>query len=293
MNTIIKISLASLVFLTFFMPAVSFAADIFFETTKDTFDQHEPFLVRVLLDTKNVPINAIEGTVIFPSSFLELEEIREGDSSINFWIERPESKEDGEIHFSGITAGGITGEKRLIFSALFRTKGTGTSSFSFRSVALLKNDGLGTKITTKEIPLDFSISKNMSDIDVKDFAVTDTVPPEEFSPFIAEDPALFEGKHFLVFSAKDKGVGIDHYEVRESFFGIGGRYLRAESPYLIRDQSLKKNIYVKAVDREGNAKIVKIKTQNKLALLEQWFILGIILCVCIFVVKKIRSKFFR
>ena len=277
-----------ILFLLCFIPSVSLAADIFFSADKDTFELDEDFLVQVFLDTKNLAVNAIEGVVEFPADLLELKEIRDGNSAINFWIEKPHTREDNKVVFSGITAGGFSGPKIFLFGMVFQSKKVGNDSFSFSSIQILQNDGLGTKITTNEIPLTFSIVPISGDGRQKDLKITDTDPPEDFTPFVASDPTIFDGKFFLIFSATDKGVGIDHYEVREGFWS---EYERAESPYLLKDQSLGKFISIKAIDKYGNKRLVEIKAQNPNLRLEIGLILGIILVVCILLIKKRRPEF--
>jgi hypothetical protein len=280
-----------ILFIMFFLPITSFAADIFFDADKNNFTQNENFLIQIFLDTKNSTINAVEGTIVFLPDFLELKEIRDGNSSINFWIEEPSSREDGKVSFSGITAGGFSGQKMFLFGLVFNSKKIGNSSIAFDSIKVLQNDGLGTKIPIeKSKPFTFSVSKKPNDSVVKDLKVEDTDPPEDFKPFVANDPSVYGGKFFLVFSTVDKGSGIDHYEVRESFWGLNNKYIIAKSPYLLKDQTLKSKIYIKAIDKAQNEKEIKLKAQNPLALLEQILILAIILTICIFLFKKIKLK---
>lgn len=276
-----------------FLPCFSLAADVFFDANKNSFAQNEDFLIKVFLDTKGSTINALEGTIAFSSEYLELKEIRDGNSSINFWIEKPHSVVDGKVVFSGITAGGFSGQKIFLFGLVFRSKKVGNSSIAFDSIKVLQNDGLGTKIPIeKSTPFAFSISKELNGSVVEDLRIKDTNPPEDFNPFTASDPSIFDGKYFLVFSTVDKGSGIDHYEVSEGFWD---KYVTVESPYLLEDQSLSKNIYIKAIDKAGNERLVKIKAQNPSLTLKLGLILGILLVVCIFSYifyrKKIWPKF--
>lgn len=276
------------------MPSVSVAGDMFFDVNKNSFTENEDFLVNIYIDTKDSSVNAIEGGVLFPSDILELKEIRDGNSIINFWVEKPTKISDGRINFSGITTGGFSGSKVFLFGAVFQAKKNGEGVFDFVDIKTLKNDGLGTEIPIKNKPYIFSVSDKLDNTTKEDLIINDTNPPEDFVPFVANDSSIFEGKNFIVFSTVDKGSGIDHYEVKESSWGLGGKYIQAESPYLLKDQRLKSKIYVKAVDKLGNVKIVKVNGQNKRSLLEQSLIVGIILFVCIFVLfrKKIWSKLF-
>ncbi len=270
------------------LPYVSLAADIYFNTNNNNniFSQNEDFLVQVFLDSTEVKVNALEGTVVFPPELLVLKEIRDGNSAINFWIKKPESLSDGVVSFSGITTGGFSGEKRFLFGMVFQTKKIGSGKLSFNGLKVLQNDGLATKIAVKETLFDFSISLEGGSRP-EDLKIKDNAPPEIFYPSVAEDSTIFDGKYFLVFSTVDKGSGVDHYEVREGFWG---KYITAKSPYLLKDQSLSSNIYIKAVDKAGNERRVEIKAQNLVFLLELGFILGIILIIAIFLSKKIWLK---
>src|SRR5207247_2300689 len=119
----------------------------------------------------------------------------------------------------------------------------------------------------------------------------DTVPPEPFEPQISRNPNIFNGKYFLSFAAQDKGSGIDHYEVCEDIgyriqdlgkiiarflniksYSLNSCFVTAESPYQLQDQTLKSVIFVKAIDKAGNERIVKVNTKNALAWYENYFI---------------------
>lgn len=282
----------STLFILCFVPTISFAADMFFSSAKNTFIQNEDFLVQIFLDTREAKVNAVEGAVSFPADLIELKEIRDGNSSLNFWVDRPHSV-DNNVSFSGITTGGFAGSRMFLFSLVFHAKTTGSGSINFNNIQILQNDGVGTKISTTEPPFTFTISEGSSDITPVGLAVEDVGLPENFNPLVASDPEIFEGKNFLVFSTVDKGTGIDHFEIRESpwfLFGLGGSYVKTESPYLLKDQMLKSKIYVKAVDKAGNFRIVKIGAQNRLGLLEQSIIIAILLFIIIFLVKKVTKK---
>ena len=295
MQTFIKKIFILILFTTFFLPMVSFAAEISLYSTKDKFALNESFLVQVFLDTKDATVNAVEGTVVFPSDVLELKETRDGNSAINFWVEKPHSVVKNEVNFSGINTGGFSGQKRFLFSMVFEIKKLESNVISFNNIQVLENNGLGTKISTTEMPFSFYITKEPLSVSDSDLALEDTETPESFVPSVASDSTMFDGKNFIVFSTVDKVTGIDHFEIKESpwIFGVGSKYIKAESPYVLKDQTLKSEIYIKAVDRGGNERIVKIGAQNNIILLMQYFIIGIIICVCIFSLKKIWPKFFR
>lgn len=284
-----KIKIFTFIVLAYLLPTGALAADIYF-IVDENISASKDFLVGVFLDTDSVPSNAVEGTVTFPQS-LELKEVLDGNSAINFWIKRPGTEKAGQVDFSGITAGGFSGPKIFLFNMVMQAKATGSYDFNFKNALLLRNDGLGTKVALKGIPATITVKSATKD-GKDDAAVEDLSPPEDFVPLLGQDDSLFEGQYFAVFETVDKGSGISHFEVKESFFGLGGEYRRAESPYLIKDQKLLRAIYVKAIDKAGNERVRKISPSNVLIGLGKVFIFGIILLICAFFGRKIWQRFF-
>ncbi len=269
---------------------VSSAAELSLNNNKNIFTPKEEFLVQVYLNTESVLVNAVEGTIIYPSDFVELKEIRDGNSVINFWVERPSTEHINKVVFSGITAGGFSGSKKFLFSMVFKAKTLGEGVIDLNNVQILANDGEGTKVSTNLSPFRFSILEDGGGLPTDNLLVIDNEPPEDFLPFVAKDPTIYDGKYFIVFSAIDKGVGIDHFEIRE---GVWSDYVVAKSPYLLSDQSLTKDIRIQAIDKKGNKRLVKIKAQNPSFGLEEFLIIGIILVLCFYFYKKIWGKYVR
>ena len=105
-----------------FIPISSSAATLYFDPANQEINLNEQFGVNFFLNTENEKINAIEGDLVFPEGLLELKEIRDGNSIINFWVERPKIKSNNQIAFSGIIPGGYIGRKGLIFQLFFNQK---------------------------------------------------------------------------------------------------------------------------------------------------------------------------
>jgi hypothetical protein len=216
----------------------------------------DEFEISWFLNTDGVGVNALQGKILYLPDSLTVKEIRLGGSLINFWIERPVVDEkSGSITFSGILPGGFLGEKAPIFSIVFEAKKEGVFPLGFRDISAFLNDGEGTALETK-----FS----GGDILVRGFAgenpsrapsaVYDIFMPEPFMPFIARDTHLFRGQYALFFTTRDADSGIAYYEVCE-----GRRVcVRAESPYLLKNQNLTDEIAVKAYDMNGNRRIAML-----------------------------------
>lgn len=270
-------------------PTIVFGADFYIESDAS----HQGGALKIYLDTKGESINTISGKLIFDEDILEVEKVSDGNSAVNFWIEKPKIIEDGEIAFSGITTGGMVGKKNLIFELVVRTKAERESIITFENLVVLKNDGLGTSVSTTK--KDF-IFDPLSYRNEKVQSKTDFTKPESFKPKVTRDPNIFDGKFFVVFATQDKGSGISHYEVKEGFWG---RYKRVESPYELKNQLFIGDIFVKAVDNEGNY-IIEKSEFTKWTLRYQNNLLFSIICLYILfffckkiLCKKIYSKIFQ
>ena len=233
--------------------------------------------VFLLVDPEAQSINAVEGKISY-SGNLKLDSINDGDTILPFWVERPAVLADGRISFSGIVPGGykasmdnagLSINAGKIFKLIFTAKNPGPANINIEAPKVLLNDGAGTEAKLTAYGLAFSVSGSGVAPEAS-LPPEDITPPEKFSPGISRDPNIFENKWFLVFKTRDGGSGIDYYEVSEksgfNFFGIEivgfGGWERAESPYLLKDQSLKSYIYARAVDRSGNRETGVLRPEN-------------------------------
>ena len=89
----------------------------------------------------------------------------------------------------------------------------------------------------------------------KNILLLDFYPPEPFQIFVTKNKDFYNNKYVAIFSAQDKGTGIDHYEIKESFLGLESAWRRRESPYQLLDQNLFSIIEVKAVDKVGRERV--------------------------------------
>ena len=261
------------------------AAEIYFGTASEGVGLEKPFEVGVFLNTEAEPINAVEGTVVFPTDSLELLDIRDAGSVLTLWIERPhltQGAQTSEVSFAGVVPGGYFGREAYLFSLVFQAKQTASVTIGTLDERVLLNDGKGTEATLQRAPLVLNI-KEVSEIP-EYLPPYDTEPPEPFVFEVTRDPNVFDNKWFVVFATQDKISGIDHYEILEeeqkgSFRRLFGKrtWRIGESPYLLQDQTLKSYITVKAIDRAGNERIASVLPQNPLEWYENYFIWAIII----------------
>ncbi len=290
-----------------------FAAEISFDAKTKEIVIGQQFQVDVVVHTENEEINAVEGLLAFPQELLELKEVGDGNSFVNFWIERPKIGVGRKIVFSGITPGGYTSDKGFIFSLIFQAKKSGEGIINLESARVLKNDGQGTPAQVRISPYQFIIHSPASpelqrgepngQVSEKPeqslpIATKDTEPPESFVPEIVSTPVLFEGDWVAVFATQDKKSGINHYEIKETrqrFFTFISKWLPAESPYVVKDQELRSSVFVKAIDKAGNERVVKIEPRNPLAWYEKYenWVIIIVAIAALFVINYTLWKKFK
>lgn len=274
-----------------FATTTAFAAELNIVMEKAEVYRGEIIPVKVLLNTENESINAI-GIRIRYSESIKLKSWSDGNSIVNFWIEKPKIEDSG-LSFSGIIPGGYQGKEGLILTLNFEALREGSGIITFLDASqLFLNDGLGTKVAPVFKNLNFNISTPIEKFQIPDskFQIPDTESPESFVPEIAKDPTLFNGKWFVVFATQDKGSGIDHYLIHESRRMkkqiATNQWVVAESPYILKDQDLRSYIYIKAVDKTGHERIVAVPPQYPLKwyeMYENWVII-ILVAILVFVI---------
>lgn len=249
----------------------------------------QTFQVDLYLDTQLDSINALEGRLVFPPESLTLKEVRDGNSIINFWVERPTNNQE-PVQFSGIIPGGYTFPRGLVLSLIFEAKGTGEGAIGLESARTLLNDGKGTAAALSSASTLFRISSTTSNAIPPAPGIQDTDAPEPFTPELAHDASSFGGKWFLSFATQDKGSGIDHFEIRETTWWGDGSWVVGASPYVLQRQDPGRKIFVKAVDRAGNERTQSTNPVGAPRIPYEFFVLLGILCLIVAVVIFLSRK---
>ncbi len=245
------------------LPVGVFAqATFFWESPKQLVSIGETVEAHFFVNVADEPINAIEADIQFDPTVVSLKEMQTAGSGIVFWIESPEEKKPGMVHFSGITPGGITQQKQFLLTIRFIAKKEGTFLLESTGIRALKNDGEGSAAAVIPGSIIFHIQEaNMTQTEEMGSFVffDDTVAPEPFVPMLIQHPNLFDGAMTIVFTSQDKQSGIAGYRIREGYFGS---FTTATSPYLLEDQSLNKTIFIEAIDYAGNSRRISFDPKN-------------------------------
>jgi hypothetical protein len=284
-NLRLKVLVFGLIFLIF--PVFVFGATLYLEPKEGEYKLGDHFGVKIRIDPEGECINTISVDLSFPNDILVLEGIDLGESIVTIWVDKPSSldikkiNETGKIHFSGGIPGGYCGripgdpgltnmvaELRFYIPSMIvgeAKEETGEIKILESSQVFL-NDGKGTlaKLNLQDSKIKILPIAGGGLNEWREKLLKDTTPPEPFEIQIQRDPAIFDGKYFIVFYTIDKETGVDYYMVKE-----GEREWKiAKSPYLLENQNLDEEIKVKAVDRAGNETIAtlypeKIKEKPK------------------------------
>lgn len=276
-----------------FFPLVTKGAVLYLSPASGDYHQGDTFIVEVRLDTQGEYINAVETNLNFPSDILEVKDLSSGNSVLTLWIKNPSFSGDVISFIGGIPAGyqgldGLIG--KIVFQAQEKAGGD-SAKIIFQESSVLLNDGQGTKakLSTKGavfniLPLELKIPKDQWKKELE----RDKIPPLPFKVEISRDSAIFEGKYFITFSTTDKETGIDHYEIKEG----KKDWETGASPYVLKNQKLTSDIWVKAVDKAGNEWIEIVTAPRKVQIWKYilWGVPALILILAIIKMwKKLRK----
>lgn len=248
--------------------------------------------VHLVLQSPLQKVNTLGGNLQFPGDILEVVDINNGKSIVNLWVQAPVVQKN-IISFSGIAPGGFQGQNGEIFTVIFKVKKIGVGTLKILDPEAYLNDGKGTVAIWRPLNQTFSA------VATGHSAIVDTgdiVPPEPFVLTLGRSPNLYNNQWFVAFSAQDKGSGIAYYEVQE---GMNNRptedkWVKIVSPYLLQDQKLKNTIFVRAVDKKGNIRLVILAPSKPIQPGYQqyafWSIMGVLLISVLFLWFRQRRQ---
>jgi hypothetical protein len=230
------------------------------------------FMTPLLMATDGFPLNAVEGTITVAD---DVTDVYDTSSIVAFWTKAPSIK-NGTVAFSGIIPGGFEGTGILFW--LVHEGDSMQETARIDSFTALRNDGLGTK-DALSIETNGRLSAGAAEVVSIE---QDQTPPEAFSVAII---AIADGseatRYAASFATRDNETGIDHYEVQETKARNPAEdgWVVAESPYVLKDQSRKSTVFVRAIDNAGNIREGSSKATGSM----QWTLLLVILLVALII----------
>lgn len=129
------------------VPAVGHAATLSVTPSTGTFEVGDRVTYKVVV-SGDVPLNAVAGTVTFPSSLFAIDSVSKTGSILNFWVSEPTFvRGAGTVQFEGVSLAGFSGGVGTVVTVTLRALKVGSGSVTFQSGQILANDGQGTDIT--------------------------------------------------------------------------------------------------------------------------------------------------
>jgi len=262
------------------------AALLYFNPNQKEAALGEIFPIEVLLDAEGQNLNAVEVKVGTQDDKLKLKDWSDGGSIINYWAVRPVIDESGNLMFQGGIVGGFKGKDGKLLTLYYETLEPGTTSISLQAFsAAYLNDGKGTKANLKFNNAAINVSSTPTE--KAPVSIIDTTPPETLEVQISSSKDVYDGQYFIVFAAQDNDSGLDYIEIKEG----DEPWARAESPYLLKNQKLNKDILIKAVDKNGNTRIETLKLkQYQLIKKGIYAVVLILIALAIWQILKKRKK---
>ncbi len=256
-----KIHFFILAFSAVLLPHSVFASTVYIDTHHSEFFVGDTILFSVRVNSENTNINAVEGGVLldYLADAVSLADINTAGSQFSLWPGKPFPSENlTSISFVGGSPGGLVSEDAVIFNFVLKLKAAGQITLSPSTIGVYINDGKGTKDSVSVRDLVINVLPAKPDAPSADdwnaIIARDKTAPEPFEMRLAREPSIFDNRYFISFFTTDAGSGVAYYEVQEGESG----FVRAESPYVLKDQSLSGPIKVKAVDKAGNERTAEL-----------------------------------
>lgn len=202
----ISISIFLFSFLFLFAPSQVLASDLVFSPVSGSIVAGKPFTVNVSVSNNKQAINAVSGTVSFPSDLLTVTGVSKSGSIIGLWATEPSySQGAGTVSFEGVILNpGFSGSTGKVISITFIPKKTGKANLLFSSGAILANDGQATNLLSKLGSASFvtDSESKVTTITTTNAVVENTLAPEapKIESSTNPDPTKWYNNNSPVFS---------------------------------------------------------------------------------------------
>jgi hypothetical protein len=134
----------------------------------------DTFRVKVLVESRVTPVNAVEGTIRFDTDRLRIENISTQGTVFPVWTQSPE-RNDGTLTFSTGAQEPYEGDAGSVFTITFAAERAGEATISFADGALLAADGSGSNILTQMVGANHTIRAQSVDPETE-YVVPDNAP---------------------------------------------------------------------------------------------------------------------
>jgi hypothetical protein len=137
-----------LIIFALFSPFVTRADTLTLSPASGSYSVGKSFPVTVYVSSPSQSVNAVSGTLTFPSDKLQVVSVSKTGSVLSLWVSDPSfSNTDGTVTFEGVVPNpGFQGSAGKIVTVNFKVIGGGSASVKWSTASELANDGNGTNI---------------------------------------------------------------------------------------------------------------------------------------------------
>jgi len=282
-NFLREVSLFSIVIFAVFFSQSAHGALLYLDPMEADIYRGDTVTLSLRIDVDpDECINTIDGVIKYDPAVRAVD-VSRGSSILSLWVESPNINEsERTITFAGGIPGGycgrVAGDPGLtneIVKLIFRSPGFAVGGNDAKQARVwidemtqvYLHDGQGTRAPLETQNALIRLYDTAGSVQTDEWASEvrmDIDPPTNFLITLTKDDTAFSGRYFITFNTTDKQSGISHYEVMEEPFSefytfkwgrANAPWIRAESPYVLLDQTLNSTIRVKAVDKAGNERI--------------------------------------
>lgn len=140
------------------LPKLVSAASLYVSPQSGSYSSGKTFSARIRVSSSQ-SINAISGTLKYPTDKLQVTSVSKFGSLLTLWIEDPTyDNTGGTVSFEGVVPNpGFSGDG-LVAVVTFKVVGTGSATVSLSGASVLANDGSGTDVLTSTTPASYTLS---------------------------------------------------------------------------------------------------------------------------------------
>ena len=155
--------------------------------SKGNFNVGDTIKVSLLVNTIDQSINAVAGSITFPSDKLEMASTSKDNSIISLWVQEPALDAAGDtVEFSGVLPSpGFAGAAGQVLNVSFKVKSAGVAIVNIKDAQVLANDGLGTNILAQVVPANLTLVPPLSKTNIADLNGNGQVDISDVSILIA------------------------------------------------------------------------------------------------------------
>ncbi len=216
-------------------PATALAdVELFFEAAPQARPgQPVPVLLKARISES---INALAAVVRFDPTRLAITAANDNGSVVRYWLSRPGPSASGSLAIEGIIPGGVGPgftDTVLIAHLTIVPSRVGLATLVLDDTVVYLNQPNPQEARVTVRPLTITVSADAPDIVMTGTAGT----TGDAEVRLVSEPNINDGAWSLVFDVRDAN-GTAQVRVRERWFGFGGQWRDANSPYRLSDQWL-------------------------------------------------------